>query len=226
MPDHEAIDQSFLDTSKVTVYGAAAIIRQAILSMRSMVPFPATPSDLAEHKVDVPNVLYNFLTWLMVGDNGVEAPSLAQKVTSNQHADHRRVLSIAQDVIFCTTKGQVKPPKHVALPVALKHITGSETVVTILNKLGHGASQSQLSEWDAATAEKQLQEQQHQAAFIPSNIDPTSYVTFCWDNNDILEETASGLGTTHCTNGIVVQRCVDSCAPPPPTGPHQPGGAF
>ena len=94
--------------------------------------------------------------------------------------------------------------------------------MTILNKLGHGVSQSQLSEWDAATAEKQLQEQQDQAAFIPSNIDPTLYVTFCWDNNDILEETASGLGTTHCTNGIVVQRCVDSCAPPPPTGPHQP----
>ena len=42
MPDHEAIDQSFLDTSKVTVYGAAVIIRQAILSMRSMVPFPHT----------------------------------------------------------------------------------------------------------------------------------------------------------------------------------------
>ena len=42
--------------------------------------------------------------------------------------------------------------------------------------------------------------------FIPSNIDTRSPVVFCWDNNDISEETATGAGTTHCTNGIVIQR--------------------
>ena len=28
----------------------------------------------------------------------------------------------------------------------------------------------------------------------------------CFDNNDINEETLSGSGTTHCTNGIAIQR--------------------
>ncbi len=32
------------------------------------------------------------------------------------------------------------------------------------------------------------------------------HVTIYWDNNDICEETLSVEGTTHCTNGIVVQR--------------------
>ena len=31
----------------------------------------------------------------------------------------------------------------------------------------------------------------------------------------MLEETLSGIGTTHCTNGIVIQRSVDTCAQKP-----------
>ena len=30
----------------------------------------------------------------------------------------------------------------------------------------------------------------------------------CWYNNDINEGTLSGHGTTHCTNGVVIQRTV------------------
>ena len=39
----------------------------------------------------------------------------------------------------------------------------------------------------------------------------------CWDNNDIQEETYSGKGTTHCTNGIVIQRKVHGCNSKPGT---------
>ena len=31
----------------------------------------------------------------------------------------------------------------------------------------------------------------------------------------MLEQTLSGIGTTHCTNGIVIQRSVDTCAEKP-----------
>ena len=31
----------------------------------------------------------------------------------------------------------------------------------------------------------------------------------------MLEETLSGIGTTHCTNWIVIQRSVDKCAQKP-----------
>ena len=72
----------------------------------------------------------------------------------------------------------------------MKNITGSAKVVTILNKFGHSISDSQLREWDAAMAEKQLELQKDQATLIPSNINSLSFVTLCWDNNDILEETA------------------------------------
>ena len=106
----------------------------------------------------------------------------------------------------------MKTPKHIALPLTLKHITGSTQAVTLLNRFGHGMSESQLLECETAMAERQIQQQNAGVAIVPSNIRSSGFVTFCWDNNDINEETPSGSGTTHCTNGIVVQRQCPSTA--------------
>ena len=46
---------------------------------------------------------------------------------------------------------------------------------------------------------------------LPSNAQPGVFATFCWDNNDLKEETLSGKGTTHCTNGIMIQPKVQGC---------------
>ena len=46
------------------------------------------------------------------------------------------------------------------------------------------------------------------AIYTPPNIQPNVHVVMCWDNTDINEETLSGHGTTHCTNGIIIQRAV------------------
>ena len=62
-------------------------------------------------------------------------------------------------------------------------------------------------------AYRQIQQQEAHMATVPSNIKPFGFTVFCWDNNDILEETPSGAGTTHCTNGIVVQRQVSTALP-------------
>ena len=42
--------------------------------------------------------------------------------------------------------------------------------------------------------------------FVPSNIDGSSFVQLCWDNIDFNEETRTGAGTSHYTNGIAIQR--------------------
>ena len=40
--------------------------------------------------------------------------------------------------------------------------------------------------------------------FVPSSIQPSQFVTFVWDNNDINPESLSGV-SMHCTNGIIIQ---------------------
>ena len=46
------------------------------------------------------------------------------------------------------------------------------------------------------------------AIYTPPNIQPNVAVVMCWDSTDINEETLSGHGTTHYTNGIVIKRDV------------------
>ena len=76
----------------------------------------------------------------------------------------------------------------------------------MMNRFGSSVAESQLAEIETAMAEKLIAEQSQQGVFIPSNISLSSnvFVSFCWDNNDIAEETLSGKGTTHCTNGILL----------------------
>ena len=65
--------------------------------------------------------------------------------------------------------------------------------------------------------------QYRQGCVVPSNIQPaTSFVQVCWDNNDLLEETLTGIGTTHCTNGIAMQRQVQLAMPQTQSVPMQP----
>ena len=96
-------------------------------------------------------------------------------------------------------------PKHSSLAMAVRHTTGSAQLIGILNGLGHCSSNSQVLEHDIALAELQLQRGD---TYIPPNITVQVQVqaTLVWDNNDFGEETLSGKGTTHNTNGIIIQR--------------------
>ena len=82
----------------------------------------------------------------------------------------------------------------------------------MLNTYGHTVSTSKLQEIEVAMDELcQLESAEH----IPSNIVNHVPVMFVFDNNDFQEETPSGKGTTHCTNGIIIQNRVHTCMHPP-----------
>ena len=86
--------------------------------------------------------------------------------------------------------------------------TGTADLITMLNRMGHSLLYTQGEEIETAIAEVAANCSQ----ILPSSCQPNVFGTFCWDNNDLQEETLSGHGTTHCTNGIVIQETVDTCA--------------
>ena len=90
--------------------------------------------------------------------------------------------------------------------MAIRHLTGSTQLITMINRFGHGAAASQLQEMEVHLAEEHLRAQSNHDVFLPESLQEGSFTTFCWDNNDICEETLSGRGTTHRTNGIAIQR--------------------
>lgn len=98
-------------------------------------------------------------------------------------------------------------PKQCSLAMAVRHMTGSAQLIGLLNGLGHCSSNSQDLEHDTALAHLQMERGD---IHIPENIRVEIPATLVWDNNDFGEETLSGKGTTHNTNGMIIQQAMAS----------------
>ena len=98
-------------------------------------------------------------------------------------------------------------PKHVALGLTMRHMTESSRIIGILNGLGFLVSHSAVFDHDTALANKKLRSD----SIVPAGFIKKIPTKVIWDNNYFREETLSGEGTTHNTNGLLVQRigCVD-----------------
>lgn len=174
-------------TEPLHVYQTAMLIRGLLGDMKSSMPWPPTPDDVGAHNIEIPDLLYNLLAWIL-------CPKLdycTEKATEVPENIQRIIFSISQDLIHCASHGRIKTPKHVTLPIAVKSLTGSAEVITLLNRLGHGLSYSQVEEIETALAEQEAQ-RERDGVVLPSVCEPNVPAIFCWDNNDIQEETLSG----------------------------------
>ena len=140
----------------------------------------------------------------------VDSSPISKKHVVLPSTTEQKVFSFGQDLIYAVNNGRVLTPKHIALPLSVKNWTGSAEVVMTLNRFGHGISYTAIEELKTAMAEKQIQHPTS-GCVPPSNIVHKVFSIFCYDNNDLQEETLSGKGTTHCTNGTVIQRQTHGC---------------
>ena len=175
------------DTASYQIYHASKLLRSLLLEMKPSMPWPPSPQDLDDGSSIVPDLLHNMFAWMISSKK-----DYSEKRISDVSPDvHRLVLSLSQDVIHCVSRGRIKTPKHVALPLTVKSLTGSAETVTILNRFGHGLSYTQIEELETALAEREL-ERQREGVLLPSVCSSGVPGVFCWDNNDLQEETLSG----------------------------------
>ena len=196
---------SSFSTDTRQLYHAALSLKEIIeanCKITPKLPWPPTAQDLKMDTASnvVPNELYNFITWTAGITNEFTTDGLRVNVSVE---NNQKILSTCQDVMNLTMRGRWLMPKHSSLAMAVRHMTGSAQLIGILNGLGHCSSNTQVLEHDTALAELQLLRGD---AYIPSNITAQFQATLVWDNNDFGEETLSGKGTTHNTNGIIIQR--------------------
>lgn len=121
-------------------------------------------------------------------------------------ADERHICAIAQDIIHATTHGRVKTSKHVGLAMSVRHRTGSKQVITLLKRLGHCSSYDVTEIMDSSIANEIIAKSSQERAVTPSNITAGPFVQVAGDNNDIIEETLDGKGTTKATTMVLFQR--------------------
>ena len=182
-------------------YVTALELRNEINSVKSSAPWPPTAEHLNLQAAEavVPWRLYNFLAWTI---GASEEPDVEKFVRVGKDTTHRKLLSISQDIISLSSNGRKLMPKHMSLAMAVRHLSGSAQLIGLLIGFGHSVSHSVVLNHDTALAEQEMMKGDDA---MPSTIQTGQPITIVWDNNDFGEETASGHGTTHNTNGIIIQ---------------------
>ena len=190
------------------------ILQNAAKSSEKL-PWPPTAGDLTLERAFevVPHQLFNFIAWA----SGITSEPANEHVRVS-FEDSRKILSSCQDIITLATKARWLMPKQCALAMAVRHMSGSAQLIGMLNGLGHCSSNSLVLEHDTALANLQMEKGE---TYISESICAEVPVTLVWDNNDFGEETLSGKGTTHNTNGIAIQRATGNDAAPVPNTSRQ-----
>ena len=154
--------------------------------------WPPHPDEIRTGNVEIPTLLGLFLKGLFTKQSPV-----SEKV-------NRLIKSIGQDIIYSSTHGKIKTIKHVQLGILTKRKTGSKFLINSLNRLGHSISYDEINNVETSFAELQSQQQNHRS-FVPNNIQPSTFLTFVFDNCDHNPESLTGI-SMHCTNGIIIQK--------------------
>ena len=125
----EAIRLSDKQNIQTKIRDVALFLRREVLQA-DYTPLPSTVSleDICKGEVSTPKDLVNFFRYLVGG------PYVGCELTA---AKSYRITSISKDVVFAPPSGRQRPAKHLQIGMAIKSLTGSKKVATMLNRLGH-----------------------------------------------------------------------------------------
>jgi hypothetical protein len=135
------------------------------------------PPEAQHMSLDVAMTLEPVLLAWIVGAPDSYAQETAVEVSPVMQ---RKILSVVQDILNLSHRGRLFLPKHYALVMAVRHLTGSSTVIRLLNGLGHSMSHTAVLEHDTALAETQLSK----TSYVPDGFCKRTFTTLVWDNND------------------------------------------
>ena len=106
--------------------------------------------------------------------------------------------------MYNVTRGKFKTAKHTQLGVFVKRKTGSRVLIDCLNRLGHTISYHEVNLQETGFSEKQV-EHQLVREYVPPAVQPSTFLTFVYDNCDHNPETLTET-TMRFTNEILIHR--------------------
>ena len=176
-------------------------LRSVIKNIKPNISWPPFSDDLTMKTAEriIPPCLYNFIAWTV----GASDDPCLDKCVSVLPDTHCKILAISQDIVYLQSKGRKQMPKHMSLAMTVRHLSGSAQLIGLLNGFGYSVSSSVVLNHDTAIANQEMRRGDNA---LPPDIQPGKHTILVYDNNDFGEETLTGRGTTHNTNGIVVQR--------------------
>lgn len=170
-------------------------LRNSITSVENKkLPADLSVDDVIRGECTIPEELFNFVCDL------VQGPDIRRK---NSNEDLVKIKSVCSDLIYIVSKGRVKPSKHLTLGLAMKSITSSRKVLSILNRYGHTIGYNLAEEIET----EMTYATQKDESLVPSGIRKVNGLSthVAFDNFDRFVDTATGKDTLHDTVGIIYQ---------------------
>ncbi|CAD6229692.1 GSCOCG00012125001-RA-CDS [Cotesia congregata] len=154
-------------------------------------PRRLTVDDIIREECEIPQELFNFIRNLVYG------PNLSEE---NADLTTTKITSICSDIIYAVTKGRCKPSKNVTLGLAMKSLTNSRRVITMLNRYGHSIGYNLAEELESEMTYTSIQN----SAVIPAGIIATNTLSthVAFDNFDRFVDTTSGKDTIVMSKGV------------------------
>lgn len=192
---HDAVRTAYdyVATPERTITQTALLLRKLVQEAEktSFSSDGATFDQVKEGDASPPELLLTFFNILYGGPNEKRHTARTQRWAE----------SSSQDALFAIRKGHVKPKKHIALGMAVKGMTGSKKLVSILNRFGHCLNYNCLEEMETSIASA-IQERE---VACPEGTVQDLPFGVAFDNFDEFTETLSGCDTLHDTMGILYQ---------------------
>ena len=208
-----SVDDETLQSSEI--HRVASLIKQEIKKCTGIPTKPLNTQDVSMETARklIPDCLYWLIKLLVTADKRSRPTDVLSQSTNME--DERQILSIAQDIIHCNTKGRVKLPKHTSPAMCVHHLTSSKRLIELLNRMGHCVSYDEMRAVNTSIAEEVLAKVEEFGTVIPTNIKPGTFVQIAADNNDLNEETLDGKNTTHATTMVIYRKKTFGPDPPP-----------
>jgi hypothetical protein len=190
------------ESNHVKLYREAFILKNIIKDVPVFhTRWPPTADDFSKEAIiqTVPSELLNFLCWVLGLSDEPSSESLRDSIAESYEC---KIDSIAQDLVYLSSKGQKQTPKSLSLGILIRQLTGSAEVINVLNSFGHCASYDTVIRHETALATIQSNNQ----TFVTRDMVKNQPTVLVFDNQDYNEETKSGKGQTHIAAGIAVQR--------------------
>ena len=115
------------DIAEKIKYAAMALRTEIFVMVPSKIPSPTSVHTLKDNALNIPPLTLLFFRTLIGG---------MQSETKSAHSKDiikRKVVASASNAVFNCTKGTVCPWKHQSLGLGLGTLTGSKSLLTILN---------------------------------------------------------------------------------------------
>ena len=104
---------------------------------------------------------------------------------------------LAQDVEHCATHARASISKHVALGIAIRHMTMSKQLITMLSRKGHCSSYADVEALYTSIANEIIAKSDIFGVVLPSHISTGVLVQVAGNSNDINEDTLDGKTPQH-----------------------------